>query len=135
MIGCDSCDQWFHWSCVGIVMEPRSEEVWICSDCRRVKPVKKKKDVKETFISTKTHAVKKGPKIKTGSGLQPSKSLVKKQVANPDGSSKDSSKHSSINRTTCMEGSSLGWMCSSCKLRCVQKTCSGMSILINFVFF
>jgi hypothetical protein len=41
MIGCDSCDHWFHWSCVGIVVEPDKNQVWICSDCRRVKPLKK----------------------------------------------------------------------------------------------
>lgn len=44
MIGCDSCDHWFHWSCVGIVVEPDKNQVWICSDCRRVKPLKKTKD-------------------------------------------------------------------------------------------
>ena len=41
MIGCDSCDCWYHWKCVGIAVAPRQEDVWICADCRRVKPKKK----------------------------------------------------------------------------------------------
>ncbi|CAG0913928.1 unnamed protein product [Notodromas monacha] len=32
MIGCDSCDDWYHWVCVGIVEEPVDEK-WFCPRC------------------------------------------------------------------------------------------------------
>ena len=32
MIGCDSCDGWYHWPCVGITMEPSKDE-WYCPNC------------------------------------------------------------------------------------------------------
>lgn len=33
MIGCDECDDWYHWVCVGIVVPPKEEESWFCSRC------------------------------------------------------------------------------------------------------
>ncbi|XP_052284872.1 transcription initiation factor TFIID subunit 3-like isoform X1 [Dreissena polymorpha] len=33
MIGCDSCDDWYHWACVGIKVAPEEEESWYCSKC------------------------------------------------------------------------------------------------------
>ena len=36
MIGCDGCDKWFHWSCVGINQKnkPGKKDDWFCPDCR-----------------------------------------------------------------------------------------------------
>ncbi|XP_013186307.2 transcription initiation factor TFIID subunit 3 [Amyelois transitella] len=33
MIGCDGCDFWYHWICVGIREEPSSTEDWFCKTC------------------------------------------------------------------------------------------------------
>lgn len=33
MIGCDSCDDWYHWHCVGINREPPSNQNWYCHKC------------------------------------------------------------------------------------------------------
>jgi len=35
MIGCDSCDKWYHWSCVGINHDnkPGKDEDWYCRKC------------------------------------------------------------------------------------------------------
>lgn len=33
MIGCDGCDGWYHWVCVGITEEPGAEEDWFCKSC------------------------------------------------------------------------------------------------------
>ena len=35
MIGCDSCDDWYHWVCVNIHQEPADED-WFCPRCRSV---------------------------------------------------------------------------------------------------
>ncbi|KFM60789.1 hypothetical protein X975_13639, partial [Stegodyphus mimosarum] len=53
MIGCDECDDWYHWVCVGIVVPPKEEENWFCVRCiakrqgpnakRRKKKYKKEK--------------------------------------------------------------------------------------------
>ena len=137
MIGCDSCDSWFHWSCVGIVVEPRKEDVWICSDCRRVKPLKKKKkdfaSSKESYTPTASSTrpssgVKKGPKVKTGSGLpfssSSSSSSIKKSLPSQSSSSSSSSSvvKSSVHTTSSSTletmhpaSSSQQWMCTSCK--------------------
>lgn len=40
MIGCDVCDDWYHWVCVGIKKEPEEDDPWYCSKC--VKPNKSK---------------------------------------------------------------------------------------------
>ncbi|XP_076804592.1 uncharacterized protein LOC143448656 isoform X1 [Clavelina lepadiformis] len=34
MIGCDQCDGWYHWPCVGIVREPEKDE-WFCPTCSK----------------------------------------------------------------------------------------------------
>ncbi|XP_075251002.1 uncharacterized protein LOC142343182 isoform X2 [Convolutriloba macropyga] len=34
MIGCDLCDGWYHWQCLGILMEPTSEK-WYCPKCTK----------------------------------------------------------------------------------------------------
>jgi transcription initiation factor TFIID subunit 3 len=33
MIGCDSCDDWYHWPCVGVVKAPPEDEQWFCKRC------------------------------------------------------------------------------------------------------
>ncbi|KAK3602912.1 hypothetical protein CHS0354_039328 [Potamilus streckersoni] len=35
MIGCDVCDDWYHWPCVNIKVEPASEDQWFCPKCVR----------------------------------------------------------------------------------------------------
>ncbi|EDV90972.1 GH23929 [Drosophila grimshawi] len=33
MIGCDGCDAWYHWTCVGIHVAPNDNEDWFCRVC------------------------------------------------------------------------------------------------------
>lgn len=33
MIGCDGCDAWYHWVCVGIQVPPDATEDWYCRVC------------------------------------------------------------------------------------------------------
>ncbi|TMS36090.1 hypothetical protein L596_003345 [Steinernema carpocapsae] len=33
MVGCDTCDQWFHWACVGLTEAPPENLNWYCKDC------------------------------------------------------------------------------------------------------
>lgn len=33
MIGCDGCDEWYHWICVGIHVAPDASEDWHCRVC------------------------------------------------------------------------------------------------------
>ncbi|XP_059083923.1 transcription initiation factor TFIID subunit 3-like [Tigriopus californicus] len=33
MIGCDECDDWYHWLCVGIRSEPDESQNWFCQRC------------------------------------------------------------------------------------------------------
>ncbi|XP_076447730.1 uncharacterized protein LOC143284685 [Babylonia areolata] len=33
MIGCDKCDDWYHWVCVNITTAPPEEEQWYCPRC------------------------------------------------------------------------------------------------------
>ena len=39
MIGCDGCDKWYHWSCVGIDHnnKPDKNADWFCRRCSRKK--------------------------------------------------------------------------------------------------
>nr|XP_046915597.1 transcription initiation factor TFIID subunit 3-like isoform X1 [Dermatophagoides farinae]XP_046915604.1 transcription initiation factor TFIID subunit 3-like isoform X1 [Dermatophagoides farinae] len=41
MIGCDSCDQWFHWPCVGINTAPSPDSSWFCAKCIKKKSSKR----------------------------------------------------------------------------------------------
>ncbi|OPJ77472.1 transcription initiation factor TFIID subunit 3 [Patagioenas fasciata monilis] len=43
MIGCDDCDDWYHWPCVGITTAPPEEVQWFCSKCANKKKDKKHK--------------------------------------------------------------------------------------------
>ncbi|XP_043069606.1 uncharacterized protein DDB_G0284459 isoform X4 [Drosophila bipectinata] len=33
MIGCDGCDAWYHWTCVGITIAPKDNDDWYCRIC------------------------------------------------------------------------------------------------------
>merc|ERR1712130_972611 len=39
MIGCDGCDKWYHWNCVGIDRnnKPGKEDDWFCKKCKKQK--------------------------------------------------------------------------------------------------
>merc|ERR1712012_360136 len=37
MIGCDNCDDWYHWLCVGIKSEPLENQDWFCMRCKAKK--------------------------------------------------------------------------------------------------
>ncbi|XP_067683136.1 transcription initiation factor TFIID subunit 3-like [Haliotis asinina] len=36
MIGCDTCDDWYHWTCMNITEEPKEDE-WYCPRCQEVR--------------------------------------------------------------------------------------------------
>ncbi|XP_061576986.1 transcription initiation factor TFIID subunit 3 isoform X1 [Cololabis saira] len=46
MIGCDDCDDWYHWPCVGLVAAPPDEQQWFCIKCSSKKKDKKHKKKK-----------------------------------------------------------------------------------------
>ncbi|XP_077373839.1 transcription initiation factor TFIID subunit 3 isoform X2 [Festucalex cinctus] len=46
MIGCDDCDDWYHWVCVGIVTAPPADQQWFCVKCSSKKKDKKHKKKK-----------------------------------------------------------------------------------------
>ncbi|XP_071557834.1 uncharacterized protein Taf3 isoform X3 [Temnothorax nylanderi] len=56
MIGCDDCDAWYHWVCVGMQVPPAEDEDWYCRFCiakkqellHDKKKKKRKKKVKVT---------------------------------------------------------------------------------------
>lgn len=43
MIGCDDCDDWYHWPCVGLMAAPPEEMQWFCPKCANKKKDKKHK--------------------------------------------------------------------------------------------
>ncbi|XP_068595447.1 transcription initiation factor TFIID subunit 3 [Brachionichthys hirsutus] len=43
MIGCDDCDDWYHWPCAGIHTEPPEDQQWFCVKCSSKKKDKKHK--------------------------------------------------------------------------------------------
>ncbi|XP_023664781.2 transcription initiation factor TFIID subunit 3-like isoform X1 [Paramormyrops kingsleyae] len=46
MIGCDDCDDWYHWPCVGLLAAPPEDVQWFCVKCdskRKDKKHKKRK--------------------------------------------------------------------------------------------
>lgn len=43
MIGCDDCDDWYHWPCVGLVAAPPEDQPWFCVKCSSKKKDKKHK--------------------------------------------------------------------------------------------
>ncbi|XP_051976313.1 transcription initiation factor TFIID subunit 3-like [Xyrauchen texanus] len=50
MIGCDACDDWYHWPCVGLVAAPPEDQSWYCVKCAG-----KKKDKKTKKRKRKVH--------------------------------------------------------------------------------
>ncbi|XP_047660314.1 transcription initiation factor TFIID subunit 3 isoform X2 [Tachysurus fulvidraco] len=50
MIGCDECDDWYHWLCVGISTAPPEDQPWYCVKCSG-----KKKDKKTKKRKRKAH--------------------------------------------------------------------------------
>ncbi|XP_023283562.1 transcription initiation factor TFIID subunit 3 [Seriola lalandi dorsalis] len=50
MIGCDDCDDWYHWPCVGILTAPPEDQQWFCVKCSS-----KKKDKKHKKRKHKVH--------------------------------------------------------------------------------
>ncbi|KAF4521266.1 hypothetical protein B566_EDAN008469 [Ephemera danica] len=49
MIGCDDCDAWYHWVCVGIQVPPDDKEDWYCRECiqRKQEALTSKKKMKK----------------------------------------------------------------------------------------
>ncbi|XP_072291989.1 transcription initiation factor TFIID subunit 3 [Eucyclogobius newberryi] len=43
MIGCDDCDDWYHWPCVGLMAAPPEDQAWFCIKCSSKKKDKKHK--------------------------------------------------------------------------------------------
>ncbi|CAG08689.1 unnamed protein product [Tetraodon nigroviridis] len=43
MIGCDDCDDWYHWACVRILAAPPEDQQWFCIKCSGKKKDKKHK--------------------------------------------------------------------------------------------
>ncbi|KAK3517228.1 hypothetical protein QTP70_001140 [Hemibagrus guttatus] len=50
MIGCDECDDWYHWPCVGLAAAPPEDQSWFCVKCSG-----KKKDKKTKKRKRKAH--------------------------------------------------------------------------------
>ncbi|KAJ8261769.1 hypothetical protein GJAV_G00158200 [Gymnothorax javanicus] len=50
MIGCDDCDDWYHWPCVGLVDAPPEDVQWFCVKCAA-----KRKDKKHKKRKHKVH--------------------------------------------------------------------------------
>ncbi|KAL0968741.1 hypothetical protein UPYG_G00271120 [Umbra pygmaea] len=50
MVGCDDCDDWYHWPCVGMSSAPPEDQQWFCVKCAG-----KKKDKKHKKRKHKVH--------------------------------------------------------------------------------
>ena len=46
--GCDTCDDWYHYSCVGITEPPGEDESWFCKKC-----VQKQQQIESKFVKKK----------------------------------------------------------------------------------
>ena len=54
LVQCDGCDQWYHFSCVG-VNDSVSEQAWICAKCSKVS-----EEINNATKSIKSKASSKG---------------------------------------------------------------------------
>uniref|UniRef100_A0A8C9STP3 Transcription initiation factor TFIID subunit 3 n=1 Tax=Scleropages formosus TaxID=113540 RepID=A0A8C9STP3_SCLFO len=54
MIGCDDCDDWYHWPCVGLLAAPPEDVQWFCVKCES-KSKKKDKDKKHKKRKHRAH--------------------------------------------------------------------------------
>ena len=48
MKGCDTCDEWYHYQCVGIKEPPGKDESWFCRKC-----VQKQQQIESKFVKKK----------------------------------------------------------------------------------
>ena len=48
MIGCDTCDDWYHYTCAGIKDEPGEDESWFCKKC-----ISKQQQIESKFTKKK----------------------------------------------------------------------------------
>lgn len=60
MIGCDGCDSWFHFKCIGMDPEVGEKlEHYMCSGCQSKSPAKPEVEAKEVSSTTEKKARKK----------------------------------------------------------------------------
>uniref|UniRef100_A0A0K0EDV8 PHD-type domain-containing protein n=1 Tax=Strongyloides stercoralis TaxID=6248 RepID=A0A0K0EDV8_STRER len=43
MVGCDTCECWYHFHCVGLIVAPAEHESWYCEDCLKKEKNKERK--------------------------------------------------------------------------------------------
>uniref|UniRef100_A0A0K0FXR5 Transcription initiation factor TFIID subunit 3 (inferred by orthology to a human protein) n=1 Tax=Strongyloides venezuelensis TaxID=75913 RepID=A0A0K0FXR5_STRVS len=43
MVGCDTCECWYHFHCVGLIVAPAEHESWFCEDCLKKEKNKERK--------------------------------------------------------------------------------------------
>uniref|UniRef100_A0A0N4ZU24 PHD-type domain-containing protein n=1 Tax=Parastrongyloides trichosuri TaxID=131310 RepID=A0A0N4ZU24_PARTI len=43
MVGCDKCESWYHFHCVGLIVAPAEHESWFCEDCLKKESTKDRK--------------------------------------------------------------------------------------------
>ncbi|CEF68126.1 Transcription initiation factor TFIID subunit 3 [Strongyloides ratti] len=55
MVGCDTCECWYHFHCVGLIVAPAEHESWFCEDCLKKEKNKdrKRKNSKDLNKTTK----------------------------------------------------------------------------------
>ena len=58
MIGCDNCEEWYHWVCVGIQVDPE-EDSWFCPRCTESQRNILHDDSDEDSEDSKSSVVKK----------------------------------------------------------------------------
>ncbi|KAI6188083.1 hypothetical protein M3Y98_00315300 [Aphelenchoides besseyi] len=55
MVGCDLCDKWYHWHCVGMLKPPAENEPWYCPECSAANCKKSKTKRKNTMTPQIRH--------------------------------------------------------------------------------
>lgn len=56
MIGCDGCEDWYHWICVGILVKPKAEEIWLCPRCKKKKKTASASKGMESPLAERPHS-------------------------------------------------------------------------------